>query len=58
MTPSDCSTPLVAASAAGTTGGAALPDGRLAINAPAAPMVIHDAATTATVDVLISIADL
>jgi hypothetical protein len=58
MRPSDCSTPLVATSAAGAAGGAALLDGRLARNAPAAPTVIHDAAMTATVDVLISIADL
>ena len=36
----------------------ALLDGRLARNAPAAPAVMHDAAMTATVDVLISIADL
>jgi hypothetical protein len=58
MTPSDCSTPPVATSAAGAAGGATLVDGRLARNAPAAPMVIHDAATTATVDVLISMDDL
>jgi hypothetical protein len=58
MTPSDCSTPPVATSAAGTAAGAALLDGRLARNAPAAPAVMHDAAMTATVDVLISIADL
>jgi len=58
MTPSDCSTPPGATFATGTGGGAALLDGRLARNAPAAPMVTHDAATTATVDVLISIADL
>jgi hypothetical protein len=57
MSPSDCSTP-VATSAVGNAGGASLVDGRLARNAPAAPMVMHDAATTATVDVLISIADL
>src|SRR4030095_7095615 len=46
MTPSDCSTsdcstPPVATSAAGAVGGAALLDGRLARNAPAAPTVIH-----------------
>jgi hypothetical protein len=58
MRPSDCSTPPVATSAAGTAGGAALGEGRLARNAPAAPTVMQDAAMTATVDVLISIADL
>jgi hypothetical protein len=57
MSPSDCSTP-AATSAVGDTGGASAVDGRLARNAPAAPMVMHDAATTATVDVLISIANL
>jgi hypothetical protein len=59
MTPSDCSTPPVATSAAAAGGGGAVSfDGRLARNAPAAPMVMHDAATTATVDVLISMDDL
>ena len=58
MTPSDCSTPPVATSAAAAGGGAVSLDGRLARNAPAAPMVMHDAATTATVDVLISMDDL
>jgi hypothetical protein len=57
MSPSDCSTP-VATSAVGNAGGASLVDGRLARNAPAAPTVMHDAATTATVDVLISMDDL
>jgi hypothetical protein len=47
----------VATSAAGAAGGTASLDGRLARNAPAAPTVMHEAATTATVDVLISIDD-
>ena len=58
MTPSDWSTPPLATSATGAAGGASLLDGRLARNAPAAPTVIHDAAMTATVDVLTSIAHL
>ena len=50
---SDCSTPPVATSAAGAAC-CVSGDGRLARNAPAAPTVMHDAATTATVLVRIS----
>src|SRR5258705_1625952 len=53
MTASDCSTPPVATSATGAAVCGARA-GRLAINAPAAPTVMHDAATTATVLVRIS----
>jgi hypothetical protein len=58
MSPSDCSTPPVITSAVAAGGGVASFAERLARNAPAAPIVMHDAATTATVDVLISIAEL
>ncbi len=57
-TASDCSTPPVATSDAGAAGCRGAPDGRLTRKAPAAPMVMHEAATTATVEVLISMDDL
>src|SRR5262245_24415146 len=57
ITPSDCSTPLGATSAAGALWGAVCSE-RVARNAPAAPTVMQEAATTATVDVLISMAHL
>ena len=57
-TASDCSTPPVATSDAGAAAGSDTRAGRLARKAPAAPMVMHEAATTATVEVLISMDDL
>src|SRR5262249_27670409 len=57
-TPSDCSTAPLEMAAAAAASGVGPFAGRLTRNAPAAPTVIHEAATTATVDVLISITHL